>query len=511
MNSQKLLKFKNKLEDIATYNSENISPEEFTNFFRELKQFTIQNGIQMPEIFRYSGNMLDFRRKMQSYGGYADRRSVLDDAIYSLCDSFDKIEFQKPTINNFDSKNILDKKSLITFLKNQNEIVTKYGAIRYDSLNIKEGGNSIVIFGNFQEEKVAVKLLVSNSTSKINRFLCEFANVIIKLSDLENIAKLYFYDTVFIENNALDIIVMKQYKDTLKYDPNFSEEEIIRIFKQIIDCMEEVHKRGIIHRDLKPQNILLNDKLNIVIADFGIAYYNPEIFDITGHTISSERLANFDFSAPEQRNSKENPKETMDIYAIGQLLQWMVFGETHKGTHRRKLTEKYKTSRMELLDNIVEKCLDNSPQNRYQSISEIKEEISKYNYKIKSFSTYIEQIDNKGIDIEELKEKLIDVLDNICGFSHNKFCIYEKITQKDAEIFLENLNKNLNKLQFFQEVTISKFLDIPTYSNELIDKKFFQELDTLYIEVKTKATEYKTSFIEYVRAAINSNAEELPF
>ena len=77
---------------------------------------------------------------------------------------------------------------------------------------------------------------------------------------------------------------MKKYNGTLQYDSNYTEEEIIRIFKQIIDCMELVHRKGIVHRDLKPQNILLDEKLNIVIADFGIAYYNPEIFEMTGHT-----------------------------------------------------------------------------------------------------------------------------------------------------------------------------------------------------------------------------------
>lgn len=511
MNSQKLLKFKEKLEEIATYNNKIVTPEEFSEFFRDLKQSTFKNGIAMPEIFRYSGNQLDFRRKMQEYDNYADRRRVLDDAIYSLCDSFDKLEFKQANNKDLNNRQIPDRKNLIKNLKERREIVTKYGSIKYDSLNIREGGNSIVIFGNFQEEKVAVKLLVSNSTNKINRFLCEFANVIIKLNDLKNIAKLYFYDTISIENDILDIIVMKQYKNTLKYDPNFSEEEIIRIFKQIIDCMEEVHKRGIVHRDLKPQNILLDDELNIVIADFGIAYYNPEIFDITGHTTYAERLANFDFSAPEQRNSKKEPKETMDIYAIGQLIQWMVFGETHKGTHRKSLTEKYNTPRMKLLDNIVEKCLDNSPDNRYQNISEIKEEISKYNNnKTKLSISNIKHIDNY-IDIEELKEKLIDVLDNICGVSHNKFYMYRELTEDEIISFLENLNTNLKKLQFFEQVPFSKFIEVNTYKSELIDKKFFEELNKLYRDVKIKANEYKPSFIEYVKSAINSNTEELPF
>lgn len=96
-------------------------------------------------------------------------------------------------------------------------------------------------------------------------------------------------------------------------------------------------------------------------------------------TVSSERLANFDFSVPEQRNSKIQPKPAMDICAIGQIVQWLVFGETHKGTHRRKITEKFNSKKRILLDSIVENCLDNNPVNRYQSIAEIKNEISKYN------------------------------------------------------------------------------------------------------------------------------------
>lgn len=358
---------------------------------------------------------------------------------------------------------------------------------------------------------MATKILIANSKNKINRFLCEFANVVIKLNDLENIATLYFYDTVTIGDDLLDIIVMKQYNGTLEFDPNFSEEEIIRIFKQIIDCIEQVHKKGIVHRDLKPQNILLDSQLNIVITDFGIAYYNPEIFEMTGHTMSSERLANFDFAAPEQRNSKEQPKPTMDIYAIGQLVQWMVFGETHKGTHRKKLTEKFNTKRMILLDSIVEKCLDNTPNNRYQSISEIKDEISKYNAQTKMKNISTREIEN-SIDIEELKEKLIDVLDNICGTDdkNRKFESYNKLNDKQIEEFLEDLGKNLDKLQFFSDVGMSKF-NANIFDYNTVNKMYYEELNKLYNQIKIKAPKLKSSFIEYVKLAINSNIYELPF
>ena len=126
MNSQKLLKFKEKLEEIATYNNKTVTPEEFSEFFRDLKQSTLKNGISMPEIFKYSGNQLDFRRRMQEYDNYADRRRVLDDAIYSLCDSFDKLEFMQTN-----NRQIPDRKNLIKNLKERREIVTKYGSILY--------------------------------------------------------------------------------------------------------------------------------------------------------------------------------------------------------------------------------------------------------------------------------------------------------------------------------------------------------------------------------------------
>ena len=227
--------------------------------------------------------------------------------------------------------------------------------------------------------------------------------------------------------------------------------------KQILYATSNIHKQGIFHRDLKPDNILIDEEGRLFIADFGIAYYNPEIFEKTGHTTEGERLANFDFSAPEQRNSETIPNATMDIYAIGQITQWLVFGKTTKGTHRKRLYEKFNTPRMHFLDDIVDKCLNDDPQERFQSVEEIFNEIEKYNSDKKQVQERNTQIKvdkhNKDIDINELKNALQDIMDKICLFRYGEynenveptFTLSNPMSDKVVKKFLESIPQNLKK------------------------------------------------------------------
>lgn len=51
----------------------------------------------------------------------------------------------------------------------------------------------------------------------------------------------------------------------------FSEKTSRYIFRQLISGVKNLHKRGIAHCDIKTENILLDSKLNIKIADFGFS------------------------------------------------------------------------------------------------------------------------------------------------------------------------------------------------------------------------------------------------
>jgi hypothetical protein len=252
-----------------------------------------------------------------------------------------------------------------------NGLETKFGKITGIKKQIGQGGNSIVCFGILNGENIAVKILINYDNSKKNRFYLEYFNIIKSIFNYEGIVKQYFLDEFVVEDYIFPYIVMKEYKRQLKYEDNISSDELFQKILELIKSLKYIHSKGIVHRDLKPQNILIDENNKLNISDFGIAYFNPEDFALTGHTTTHEKLANFDFSAPEQRNSKFIPQPNTDIYALGQIIQWLVYGETHKGTRRQKIYKKIKDQKIKQLDKIVDRCLCNNPADRFQTVDEI--------------------------------------------------------------------------------------------------------------------------------------------
>ncbi len=66
-------------------------------------------------------------------------------------------------------------------------------------------------------------------------------------------------------------------------------------------ALEFAHNKKVWHRDIKPENILVDENDNVVLADFGIAHFCDELLITAVETKAAERLANFQYSAPEQR------------------------------------------------------------------------------------------------------------------------------------------------------------------------------------------------------------------
>ena len=270
----------------------------------------------------------------------------------------------------------MDQKNILREFLKSNTINTKFGKID-DIKLIGEGANGLVFSGKIHDLEVAVKFLTHSDKKKLNRFKAEYL-YINYLPSNNLLSKVIFYDELTFKNISFPIIVMKRYSGHLTREKNITPSllELESLFNFLLDTLEFIHQNGIIHRDIKPQNILINGD-SFVLGDFGIASYNPENFkNKIVETKEGERLGNYLFSAPEQSKAKSKAHKTMDIFSLGQICQWYASGNIHRGTNKEPITNFIPGS--EHIDYIINKCLDNNPQNRFQTVEEIREALIEY-------------------------------------------------------------------------------------------------------------------------------------
>ena len=189
---------------------------------------------------------------------------------------------------------------------------------------IGEGGQAKVYMGEYDNKKVAVKLM------KNVDYKC-FAHelVILALLDHENIPKFY---GIIREQNVLSLVfefIEGNTLDQLKID-NFTTEQKYNIIYQLTSCLEYIHTKNFIHRDLKPENIMLDNQFKIHLLDFSIAKVitNAE-FTLTRakgtlNYLAPECLELSEISEDQQIISKITSK--VDVWAFGCIVSWLFSG-----------------------------------------------------------------------------------------------------------------------------------------------------------------------------------------
>uniref|UniRef100_W5K9B4 Serine/threonine-protein kinase CHK1 n=1 Tax=Astyanax mexicanus TaxID=7994 RepID=W5K9B4_ASTMX len=112
--------------------------------------------------------------------------------------------------------------------------------------------------------------------------------------------------------------------DRIEPDVGMPEKEAHRFFQQLVGGVEYLHSIGITHRDIKPENILLDDKDNLKISDFGLA----TMFRHRGRERMLTRLCGtLPYVAPELMSRPEFHAQPADIWACGIVLTAMLAGE----------------------------------------------------------------------------------------------------------------------------------------------------------------------------------------
>lgn len=282
---------------------------------------------------------------------------------------------------------------LIEYIKENNGIESEFGKIYIKaSEKIGQGGNGSVYIGKINNVEIAIKFLIGYNSNKYTRFKAEYFNVNLVKDKMINIVNNIHYGEVRLSNSIFPYIIMKKYSESLKsYCKNLENIEwhdIKKLFKFLIETLFYVHKQNIIHRDIKPDNILIDENGNYILADFGIAHFTKEDFPINNKTKKSDRLANFEFSAPEQIDSRTKCTFATDIYSMAQVIYWFVFGQVHRGTGIRYFEEIFDNSEAIVMSKIIHKCLQNKNIDRYQTIEEIKDDYDTLYRKLNNNNDY---------------------------------------------------------------------------------------------------------------------------
>ena len=96
---------------------------------------------------------------------------------------------------------------------------------------------------------------------------------------------------------------------------NFGLKERLKMAIKLTNEVKIAHNGNMIHRDLKPTNIMIDEKKELVLVDFGIGGQNAALFGSCGTP---------GFNAPEQFSGEEH-KYPVDIFSLGKNLILILF------------------------------------------------------------------------------------------------------------------------------------------------------------------------------------------
>lgn len=162
-------------------------------------------------------------------------------------------------------------------------------------------------------QKVAVKIINKRRMMHVG-LLNKLGREIRAMSGTRHPHVIYIHE--LIDTTSTVFIVMEYVEggelfDYVSHNPRLSEYEAIRLLRQILSAVDFCHNHMICHRDIKPENILLDDKLNVKLGDFGLSNFMRE-----GECLKTP-CGSPNYASPEVICGKAYSGPEVDIWSCG--------------------------------------------------------------------------------------------------------------------------------------------------------------------------------------------------
>ena len=176
-----------------------------------------------------------------------------------------------------------------------------------------------------------------------------------------------------------------QWARALDLPPEKRAGRIASMMAKVTRAVAFAHERGVLHRDLKPSNILVDEREEPQVTDFGLAkILNQQQLELT---ISAAMLGSPSYMAPEQADSRHRDVTTAtDVYGLGAVLYELLagrppfLGKTPLATARLVVEEMPERLRgiPRDLETLCLKCLAKEPAQRYVSALALADDLERF-------------------------------------------------------------------------------------------------------------------------------------
>lgn len=175
---------------------------------------------------------------------------------------------------------------------------------------------------------------------------------------LKELPPLYWPEIHFIADSDDRLIVVEEYvsgktlAEVLLTEGKLSAPQVRKIFVQLAQALELLHRAGILHRDIKPSNIILQSDGRVKLIDFGAARLADEEKESEPKEQDTRLLGTRGYAPPEQYGFGRTDARS-DVYALGKTMGELLGQEPGS------------------LSAVLDKCCCLDPAARYQSAGEL--------------------------------------------------------------------------------------------------------------------------------------------
>ncbi|MGH7242019.1 MAG: protein kinase domain-containing protein [Phycisphaerales bacterium] len=248
--------------------------------------------------------------------------------------------------------------------------------------------------------KVMRRVLGDPNSASAQRILRRFEHEAELLGRLHHpgIAQIYEAGTYTADGLTHPYIAMELVKGEplLAYAAkhNLGNREKLVLVERICEAVQHAHRNGVIHRDLKPANILVDESGRPKVLDFGVARTTNTDLQLTSeHTAVGALIGTLPYMSPEQVSGDPAAVDTRsDVYAVGVIIYELLAGKLPYDLASRSLPEAARIIRDEEptklssidryfrgdVEMIVSKALAKDRTRRYQSASDLGDDIARY-------------------------------------------------------------------------------------------------------------------------------------